>query len=92
MKSVIGEFLKNLMFSKKMKGELELAFGIHEIFIPIKKFKTKQIMLEFDNCNIGNCSGNDSDSFDYSIVEDGFVLKANIKTNKRSVKWLASEK
>ena len=92
MKSAISEFLSNLIFTRKIKGELELAFGTHEIFIPVKKFKTKQIMLEFDNCNIGNCSGNDSDSFDYCIVEDGFVLKANIKTNKRHVKWVATAK
>ena len=88
MKNWGGYFLK--LISKKHKGVVEFSYGVHEILIRVnKKTRIESVLLELDTINIGNCSGINNDSFDYIIVDNGFILKVDIKSNKRTVKWIA---
>lgn len=93
MKRKIEKLLKELTefkICKKEKGSIEIAHGKHKIFIPIKKFNPEHVFLEFDVCNIGNCSNLEHDLFSTYITRDGFILIAEIKSNKRKIKWIAT--
>jgi hypothetical protein len=84
----IEEFFQK--FARKEKGEVELSHGTHEILIPVKRFHPSHIIIELDECNIGNCSNSgSSDSFDTSIVLNNFILKAVVNSDRRRVKWTA---
>ena len=69
-------------------GEISLAYGHHEVTVTTKN-KPKNVLLSTNNavCDTPVCQG-DINMVGYTLLPDGFVLYADIKSNTSVVSWV----
>ncbi len=69
-------------------GEISLAYGEHQVTVATKG-KPKNVLLGINNaaCDTPVCQG-DINMVGYTLLPDGFVLYADIKSNTSVVTWV----
>jgi hypothetical protein len=82
------KLLCSLIFQIKEFGHLWVCNGsqeieIHTCFTPDEVYVSLGDVCATHGCGAGN------DCFDIKIVEGGFVIVCDIKSNRRKIKWLA---
>lgn len=84
----ILKLLCALIFRVKRFGSLWVCNGsqkveVHTCFTPDEVFVSFGDVCPTHGCGAGN------DCFDVNIVEGGFIIVCNVKSNRRRIKWLA---
>lgn len=70
------------------KGSLTVSHGEHEIHVPTV-MEPKTVWVSFDGAvSVSVCQG-DTDRVGVTIDKEGFILRLNIKSAERDLRWRA---
>lgn len=69
------------------KGHIDLVFGKHEVSLKTNCMPKKVFFSVNHSCGHQVC-GSDVNKVGYTLLEDGFVLYADIHSDKARVEWI----
>lgn len=72
---------------RKFRGELILSHGKHRIYI-VTKFTPNKVWISPATPTHATCNPIEDDEFSVTVVDKGFILSADIKSEKRKIEWM----
>lgn len=80
--------IMKILLKQHKQGSITVSFGKNDIHVPLG-FQPDQVWINIEpSVTVPVCNAA-PDCFDTKIVKDGFVISCNLKSQHRTIKWLA---